>query len=119
MGVLDYVWLGYIAKKLYRNEIGSLLLDKPNMVAAVIFYTIYVFGIVIFVTQPALANNSLPYACVYGLAFGFIAYATYDFTNLAVVKGFTTRIAIIDVIWGALLTMTTSCITYLLVSVWT
>ena len=59
MGVLDFIWLGYISKKLYQKEIGKLLLGKPNMVPAVIFYLIYIAGVVLFVTRPALNNGSL------------------------------------------------------------
>ena len=59
MGVLDFVWLGYISKKLYQKEIGKLLLGKPNMVPAVIFYLIYIAEVVLFVTSPALNNGSL------------------------------------------------------------
>lgn len=104
MGVLDFLWLGFVAKKVYYAEMGKLLLEKPNMVAALIFYVIYVVGVVVFVVTPALEKGSLTYAALYGAFFGFVAYATYDLTNLAVLKDYSTKIAVIDMIWGAVLT---------------
>lgn len=76
MGVLDFIWLGTVAKTFYRSQIGKLLLDKPNMTAAVLFYIIYVVGVVTFVISPALDRGSLSYALTRGALFGFVAYAT-------------------------------------------
>ncbi len=104
MGILDFVWLRFAAKKIYYNEIGALLLKKPFMPAALLFYVIYVIGIVVFVITPALNNDSWFYATYMGALFGLVAYATYDLTNLATLKGFSAKIVIIDLIWGALLT---------------
>ncbi len=111
MGVLDFLWLGFVAKKLYYDEMGKLLLEKPNMGAALIFYAVYVVGVVLFVVTPALEKGSLGYAALYGALFGFVAYATYDLTNLAVLKGYSTKIAIIDMAWGAALTATVATVT--------
>lgn len=118
MGLLDYVWLGFIAKKLYYSEMGRILLDKPNMLPALIFYAIYVIGIVIFVVNPALAKGSLGHAAGYGALFGLVAYATYDLTNLAVTKGFSSKIVVIDMIWGVVLTASVASLTYLAVRAW-
>ena len=118
MGILDFVWLGFVAKKLYYGEMGKLLLEKPNMIPALLFYVIYVIGIVVFVVSPALAKGSLAYAAGYGALFGFVAYATYDLTSLSVVKGFSTKITIIDLLWGSLLTMAVSVVTFLVISKW-
>ncbi|QQS18638.1 DUF2177 family protein [Candidatus Saccharibacteria bacterium] len=114
MGVLDFIWLGTVAKTFYRSQIGKLLLDKPNMTAAVLFYAIYVVGVVTFVISPALEKGSLAYALGRGALFGFVAYATYDLTNLATIKGFTTKVVIVDLVWGALLTATVAGVSYLL-----
>ncbi|MEI6850788.1 MAG: DUF2177 family protein [Candidatus Saccharibacteria bacterium] len=118
MGLLDFLWLGFIAKNLYASELGKLLLEKPNMIAAIVFYAIYVIGVVVFVVSPALANGSLWSAVGYGALFGLVAYATYDLTNLATVNGFTLKVAIIDMCWGALITATTSGVTYFVISKW-
>jgi uncharacterized membrane protein len=104
MGLLDFLWLGTIAKTFYRTQIGKLLLDAPNMTAAVLFYVIYVGGVVLFVVSPALEKESLWYALTRGALFGFVAYATYDLTNLATLKGFTLKVVMVDMLWGTFLT---------------
>lgn len=118
MGVLDYLWLGVIAKKLYYSEMGKLLLEKPNMVPALLFYAIYVIGLVVFVINPACSKGSLAYAAGYGALFGLVAYATYDLTNLAVMKGISTKIVVIDLIWGVVLTTVVSVLTVLVITKW-
>ena len=104
MAVIDAVWLSVIANKFYKSQIGPLLLEKPNMPAAVIFYIIYVVGIVAFVLAPAIEKGSWQYAVGYGALFGFVTYATYDLTNLATLKGWTTKLVVVDLLWGAVLT---------------
>ena len=104
MGILDFIWLGFIAKKLYYDEMGSILLEKPNMPAALLFYVIYVVGVVVFVISPALEKGSWQHALGYGALFGLVAYATYDLTNLATLKGFSPKIVVIDMVWGMALT---------------
>lgn len=116
MGVLDFIWLGFVAKSYYREYIGKLLLDKPNMTAAVLFYIIYVVGVVLFVVTPALEKQSVTHAAVYGALFGLVAYATYDLTNLATLKGFSVKVVVVDLVWGMLLTAAVATITYWVVS---
>ncbi|HTK39457.1 MAG TPA: DUF2177 family protein [Patescibacteria group bacterium] len=113
MGVLDALWLGVVAKTLYYRELGGLLREKPNMAAALAFYVIYVVGVVVFVIHPALQASSLVHAALYGLLFGFVAYATYDLTNLATVKNFSSKIVMIDLVWGAVITAVVSSLTYI------
>ena len=108
MGILDYIWLGFISKKLYYAEMGKLLLNKPNMGAALAFYLIYVVGVLVFVVNPALAKESWQYALGIGALFGLVAYATYDLTNLATMKDFPLKIVIIDLAWGMLITAAVS-----------
>ncbi len=116
MGVLDFIWLSSVAKTFYRSQIGSLLLDKPNMAAAVLFYVIYVVGVVSFVISPAVDKQSLVHALGYGALFGFVAYATYDLTNLATLKGITTKLVMVDLLWGAVLTAIVAGVTYWIVA---
>lgn len=113
MGMLDFVWLGLVAKKFYRDEIGQLLLTKPNMPAALSFYVIYVVGLVIFAVNPA---QSVLGAAGRGALLGLVAYATYDLTNLATMKGFSAKVAAVDMLWGALLTAVAAAASY---HVWT
>ncbi|MCA9327312.1 DUF2177 family protein [Candidatus Saccharibacteria bacterium] len=116
MGVLDFIWLGFVAKTYYRDHIGKLLLDKPNMIAAVAFYVIYIVGVVLFVVNPALDKQSASHAALYGALFGLVAYATYDLTNLATLKGFSEKVVAVDLVWGMLLTAAVATITYWVVS---
>ncbi|MFZ2494752.1 MAG: DUF2177 family protein [Candidatus Saccharimonadales bacterium] len=113
MGVIDALWLSVIANKFYKSQIGPLLLEKPNMTAAVLFYVIYVIGIVAYVVTPALEKGSWQHAVGYGALFGFVAYATYDLTNLATLKGWSTKLVIVDLLWGAVLTAAVAGLTYL------
>ncbi|MDQ5932039.1 MAG: hypothetical protein QG649_124 [Patescibacteria group bacterium] len=112
MGLLDYIWLGFIAKKIYYGEMGRILLEKPNMIPALLFYGIYVVGVVAFVILPAIEKQSWLYALGYGALFGFVAYATYDLTNLATLKGFSSKVVVIDLLWGAGLTAVVSLGSY-------
>jgi uncharacterized membrane protein len=112
MGVLDFIWLGFIAKKLYYDEMGDILLKKPNMVPALVFYAIYVIGSVLLVVVPALEIESWQHAVGMGALLGFVAYATYDLTNLATLKGFSQKIVVIDLIWGTFITAVVACGAY-------
>ena len=98
---LDFVWLGFIARDLYRNGIGHLMLDTPNWTAAVAFYLIYIAGVVFFAVVPALEAGSWTRATIHAALFGFFCYATYDLTNLATLKGWPVAIVIADLAWGA------------------
>ncbi len=118
MAAIDAVWLSIVANKFYKSQIGQLLLDKPNMVAAALFYIIYVVGIVAFAVSPALEKGSWQYALGMGALLGFVAYATYDLTNLATLKGFTNKVVIVDMIWGTVLTGTVSLLAYSAISKW-
>lgn len=102
--LLDFLWLGFVAKTFYRQEIGALLLEKFNMTAAIGFYLIFVVGVVIFAILPALQAGSWKTALLYGALFGFFTYATYDMTNLATLKGWSFPVTVVDIAWGTFLT---------------
>ena len=101
---IDFVWLSVMAKTVYQKEIGPLLLENFNMPVAAGFYALYVVGIVVFAVWPALNGGSWTTALILGALLGLIAYGTYDLTNLATLKGWTVRMAVIDVTWGTVLT---------------
>lgn len=109
--LIDMVWLLWLGRGFYVNEIGDLLRQPPNMAAAGAFYILYVTGLMVMVVWPAVQGGSVGQAVLYGAILGLIAYGTYDLTNLAVMKGFTTKIAVIDMIWGTVLTGAVSGIT--------
>lgn len=102
--IIDGIWLSFVANKLYRSQLGSLLLEKPNLPAAVIFYLVFLVGLVVFVINPAMQSNDWKVALGLGALFGFVTYATYDLTNLATLKGYPLTITIVDLIWGTVLT---------------
>lgn len=109
---IDMVWLGLIAKNLYSKYIGFLMADKVNWIAALIFYFLFIVGLVVFVINPGLASNSLIKTAGLGALFGLITYATYDLTNLATIKNWPLNITIIDLIWGTTLSTLVSLISF-------
>ena len=109
---MDMTWLLVIAKDLYAKHLGYLMSKTPNLVAAGIFYLLYVAGLVVFVLEPAIKNNSLVEALWRGALFGLIAYATYDLTNLATIKDWPLLITVIDLIWGAVLSGSVAVVSY-------
>ena len=102
--VVDMLWLGLIAKNIYRKYLGALLSETVNWAAALIFYLLFIAGIFIFVIYPSIEKQSPGRAVVLGAIFGLITYATYDLTNYATLKGFPVNVVIIDLIWGTVLT---------------
>jgi uncharacterized membrane protein len=113
---IDMVWLGLIARNFYRNQIGHLMADDVNWPAAIIFYLLFILGIVIFAVSPALDTGKLSTALIYGALFGFFTYATYDLTNLATLKDWPMLMVVIDIAWGTFLSAAVASITYLTVT---
>jgi len=113
--VIDLIWLGLIAKNLYSNYLGSLMAPRVNWVAAILFYLLFIVGLVFSVITPAVEKQSRSYALLVGMLFGLITYATYDLTNLATLKGWPLTITIIDLAWGSTLGGLVSLITYWMV----
>jgi uncharacterized membrane protein len=101
---LDFLWLGFVAKGYYQSQIGALLLSKPNLPVAMAFYALYVAGILVFAVLPALDASAWTRALLYGVLFGFFAYATYDLTNLATLSGWSSGVALLDLAWGSVVT---------------
>ena len=114
-GVLDFLWLGKVGRGIYQEHIGHLLAPKPNMAAAIIFYAIYLVGITYFATIPALDAGSLGKAAISGALLGFVGYATWNLTNLSVLKDYPSSIVPIDMAWGTVATGLTAAITYAVV----
>lgn len=101
---LDLLWLGVVARNFYRSRLGQLLLDQPRWGVALLFYAFYIVGVVVFAMAPALASGSWRTAALYGALFGCLAYATYDLTNLATLRGYPASLALVDIVWGTVLT---------------
>ena len=112
---LDFLWLGFVAKDFYKNQIGYLMRPDVNWVAAICFYIIFLVGVCIFVIQPAFEKQSIQHAIQYGALFGFVTYSAYDLTNLATTKDWPLLVTGVDLVWGAILTATVSAVTYIIV----
>jgi uncharacterized membrane protein len=114
MLALDAVWLTVMGKALYRPVLGDILLDGFRVAPAIIFYVLYVGAIQVFAVSPAVKSGSVTTALIYGALLGFICYATYDLTNHATLKAWTTTLTLIDMAWGTVLTAAASAGGYLI-----
>ncbi len=113
---IDMLWLGIVAKNFYKQQIGFLMTPNINWVAAIVFYLIFIAGLVLFVISPALEKTSLMHALVFGALFGLVTYATYDLTNLATLKDWPILVTLVDLAWGAFLSASVSSVSYLIAS---
>jgi uncharacterized membrane protein len=105
MTVLDATWLGFIAPAFYRKHIGFIMAKKPNWLAAILFYLIFVFGVTVFVVYPGWHHDySIITNILRGCLFGFVTYATYDLTNQATLKKWPYIVTVVDLLWGTILT---------------
>ena len=101
--VLDAIWLGGIAQPMYKRGIGHLMAETPNFVAAALFYLLYAVGVLVFVVLPR-APGDWQAAAAYGALFGFMAYMTYDLTNLSTLRAWPVLLSLIDATWGCVAT---------------
>jgi len=109
---LDMVWLGVISKNYYKQKLGFILSENPNWAAAIVFYLLFIAGIIFFAINPAIKANDWQVALLNGAVLGALCYATYDLTNMATIAKWPIEIVIIDIIWGMVLTGSVSVITY-------
>lgn len=116
--MIDLLWLGVIASHFYREQIGFLMTDDIRWGAAILFYALYILGLVIFVIHPAIEKASWSHALIYGALFGLVCYATYDLTNLATLKNWPIKLSIVDLAWGTFVTGATAMITTLIGNHW-
>jgi len=110
---IDMVWLGLVARSFYRRHLGFLLAPNPNWLAAIIFYLLFILGILLFVVLPGLKGNSLRTTLLNAALFGLITYATYDLTNLATVKNWPVLVTVVDLIWGTVLSVAVSWVGFM------
>lgn len=101
--VVDFVWLTQVGPGLYNPIIGSILAMQPRLVPAVIFYLLYIGGLLYFAVLPGLNGAGWRGALTKGAIFGFLAYATYDLTNHATLVIWSTKITVLDMLWGTFL----------------
>ena len=101
--IIDLIWLGVVAKGFYQKNLKYILSPNVNWTAAIIFYLMYIAGILIFAVLPGVAKDSVRHAALWGALFGFFTYATYDLTNLALLKDWPLNIVVVDILWGVVL----------------
>ncbi len=111
--IIDGAWLLVVAKQFYKTHIGYLMSETVVYWPVVLFYTIYAYGILYFAVAPALEAKSLILALQRGAFLGLLAYGAYDFTNHATIAKWPFIITIVDLMWGIVLTASTSGIAYL------
>lgn len=114
---IDLFWLGIIAKNLYAKYLGYLMAPKVNWVAAVLFYLLFILGLLVFVIEPALIKQNLLDLVLTAALFGLVTYATYDLTNLATLKDWPLVITYIDLAWGMSLSVIVSTISYFILRI--
>jgi uncharacterized membrane protein len=102
MIIIDIIWLGLIAKPWYQAGMGHLMAASPNLAAAALFYAMFPVGVMLFAVMPQAATPGVFHAAIWGAAFGFFTYATYDLTNLATLKDYPFGLAALDIAWGTL-----------------
>ena len=100
MIALDFIWLGTIAQPLYQQGVGHLMAAQPNLLYAGLFYLVYVLGLIIFTIAPFAFKKGLRRTAFRAMLFGFFVYASYDLTNLALLKNWPLDLALIDISWG-------------------
>lgn len=108
---IDSVWLGLVASKFYRSQIGHLMAEKANLAVAGLFYLLFVGVLVYFVVAPAIHSGEMRDVLLRGALFGLVTYATYDLTNHATLRAWPITVTIVDMAWGTLLTGATSALT--------
>lgn len=112
----DMIWLGNMSGRLYRPTLGDVLLSDVSMPPAIFFYLFYPVGLAIFAILPALRSGNMVTALLFGVLFGLFTYGTYDLTNQATVRNWTTSLTLIDMAWGGFLGGLTATSTYWIVS---
>jgi len=112
--LIDFLWLGLIAKPFYDRHLGYILRGQVLWGAAILFYLFFLIGLVVFVIAPAVESASLSRAILLGLFFGFITYQTYELTNYALVRDWPLIVVVVDIAWGMVLSSLVSAATFLL-----
>lgn len=106
--VIDGLWLGVVARDFYRRQLEPLLRAEPNWTAAIVFYLLFVGGLLVFAVLPALERGSVARATVLGGLFGLVTYGTYDLTNMATLRQWPLPVVVVDMTWGMLVAASTA-----------
>jgi uncharacterized membrane protein len=112
--IIDLIWLGAVAKGFYQKNLSFILSPQVNWPAAILFYLLYIAGILIFAVVPAVSKDSWQHAMLYGALFGFFTYMTYELTNLALLRDWPLNIVVVDIIWGVVLCTAVATLSFIL-----
>ncbi len=107
---IDLFWLGLVARSFYQQQLGFIMAPSVNWFAAVLFYLLFLVGILFFVVVPGLESGSLKTTLLRAALFGLITYATYDLTNLATLKDWPVLLTVVDMLWGTFLSVSVSSV---------
>jgi uncharacterized membrane protein len=116
---IDAIWLTLAGQRLYRPLMGEMLLEGFRLAPALLFYLIYIAGIVVFAIAPALTSERWTTATTYGAFLGLFAYATYDLTNQATLRHWPIAVTVADLCWGTFLTPSAATIGFLVTRAFT
>jgi uncharacterized membrane protein len=109
---MDMLWLGLVARSFYQQHLGFLMSPSPNWFVAILFYLLFIVGILFFVVVPGLESGSLKATLLRAALFGLITYATYDLTNLATLKDWPVLLSVVDMLWGTFLSLSVSWVSF-------
>jgi uncharacterized membrane protein len=116
--LIDMIWLGLVAKGFYRRHLGGFLSPDVRWGAALLFYLLYIVGLLVFVVRPALLRGAPLEALLFGALFGLICYATYDLSNMATLKDWPLVVTVVDLVWGTVLGGVVSLLSTLIGRAW-
>jgi uncharacterized membrane protein len=109
---IDLIWLGLMNSRFYKIQLAEFMSDKVNWLPAILFYLLFIVGLLLLVVLPAVEHDSWIRALLLGGLLGMVAYATYDLTNLASMKNWPTVVTMVDIVWGTILAATVATISY-------
>ena len=115
---LDMLWIGLIARNFYREKLSFIFTGEVRWIPIVIFYSIYIAGILYFVLIPGFAQHDWKMVLLNGALLGLLCYATYDLTNMGTIKQWPLVVTVVDIIWGSFVTAAVSVISYLAAVKW-
>jgi len=110
--VIDAIWLGFIARGFYGEHLDYLLKSDPNWAAAFLFYVLFIAGVLVFVVVPNAQHDSVKRVLIYGAFFGLVTFATYDLTNLALIRDWPVVVTVVDLAWGTVIGASLSCVSF-------
>lgn len=109
---IDAVWLTLMSGRFYKAQLGGLMREQPNLGVALLFYLVYVVGVIVLAVMPGFEAGSVAKAALYGALLGFVAYGTYDITNLSTIRDWPVIVTVVDLVWGSVLTAAMATVGY-------